>query len=135
MCGSFNSLAEKIGTLALIPFLQGTLRYLCSKRFGQTAKDAGELWAFATAILPFVAEADANAGEMLHSRAWQLNFTSNSYEKIKSALEATYPKLGAGAGFGLVTCEAVGNLYSGPSDAQRISTRACSSTSRPEASI
>ena len=134
-CAALNSLAEKIGTLALIPFLQGTLRYLWSTKIGQTAKDAGELWAFATAILPFVAEADANAAEMLYRRAWQLDFTSNSYEEIKSALEATYPKLGAGAGFGLVTCEAVGDLYNGPSDAQRISTRACSSTSRPEASI
>ena len=134
-CAALNSLAEKIGTLALIPFLQGTLRYLWSTKIGQTAKDAGELWAFATTILPFVAEADANTAEMLYRRAWQLDFTSNSYEEIKSALEATYPKLGAGAGFGLVTCEAVGDLYHGPSDAQRISTRACSSTSRPEASI
>ena len=134
-CAALNSLAEKIGTLALIPFVQSTLRYLWSTKNGQTAKDAGELWAFATAILPFVAEADANAGEMLYSRAWQLDFSSNSYEEVKTALERTYPKLGAGAGVGLVTCEAVGNHYFGPSDAQRISTRACSSPSHPEASI
>jgi len=134
-CAALNSLAEKIGTLALIPFVQSTLRYLWSTKIGQTAKDAGELWAFATAILPFVAEADANAGEMLYNRAWQLDFSSNSYEEVKTALERTYPKLGAGAGVGLVTCEAVGNLYFGPSDAQRSSTHACSSPSRPEASI
>ena len=134
-CAALNSLAEKIGTLALIPFVQSTLRYLWSTKIGQTAKDAGELWAFATAILPFVAEADANAGEMLYNRAWQLDFSSNSYEEVKTALERTYPKLGAGAGVGLVTCEAVGNLYLGPSDAQRISTRACSSPSHPEASV
>ena len=64
-CAALNSLAEKIGTLALIPFVQSTLRYLWSTKIGQTAKDAGELWAFATAILPFLAEADAYAGEML----------------------------------------------------------------------
>ena len=88
------------------------------------------------ALLRFCEELDCDAiilDECL--RATQSHFTSNSYEEIKSALEATYPKLGAGAGFGLVTCEAVGDLYHGPSDAQRISTRACSSTSRPEASI
>merc|ERR1712164_170138 len=137
-CAQLNTLKEKISTLSLVPFVQGTLRYLYKTRnddSGRSAKQVGELWAFATAILPFVAEADANAAEMLYRRAWQLDFTSNSYEEIKSALEATYPKLGAGAGFGLVTCEAVGDLYYGPSDAQRISTRACSSTSRPEASI
>ena len=137
-CAQLNTLKEKIATLSLVPFVQGTLRYLYKTRnddSGRSAKQVGELWAFATAILPFVAEADANAAEMLYRRAWQLDFTSNSYEEIKSALEATYPKLGAGAGVGLVTCEAVGNLYFGPSDAQRISTHACSSPSHPDASI
>ena len=116
-CAQLNTLKEKISTLSLIPFVQGTLRYLYKTRnndSGRSAKDVGQLWAFATAILPFVAEADANAAEMLYRRAWQLDFTSNSYEEIKSALEATYPKLGAGAGVGLVTCEAVGDLYGDP---------------------
>merc|ERR1719506_187191 len=99
-CAQLNTLKEKISTLSLVPFVQGTLRYLYKTRnddSGRSAKQVGELWAFATAILPFVAEADANAAEMLYRRAWQLDFTSNSYEEIKSALEATYPKLGAGA--------------------------------------
>ena len=113
-CPPMEDIHDKIGTLMLVPFVQGTLRYLSYTKDAQDAKAAGELWAFATAILPFVAEADANAAEMLYRRAWQLDFTSNSYEEIKSALEATYPKLGAGAGVGLVTCEAVGDLYGNP---------------------
>ena len=127
-CAQLNTLKEKISTLSLVPFVQGTLRYLYKTRnddSGRSAKQVGELWAFATAILPFVAEVDANAAEMLYRRAWQLDFTSNSYEEIKSALEATYPKLGAGAGVGLVTCEAVGDLYGGNTDDTLLSAGTC----------
>lgn len=140
-CAQLNTLKEKISTLSLVPFVQGTLRYLYKTRnddSGRSAKQVGELWAFATAILPFVAEADANAAEMLYRRAWQLDFTSNSYEEIKSALEATYPKLGAGAGVGLVTCEAVGDLYGGTTDDTLLSAGTCyssSSTSNDEVDV
>jgi len=140
-CAQLNTLKEKIATLSLVPFVQGTLRYLYKTRnddSGRSAKQVGELWAFATAILPFVAEADANAAEMLYRRAWQLDFTSNSYEEIKSALEATYPKLGAGAGVGLVTCEAVGDLYGGTTDDTLLSAGTCypsTSSSKDEVDV
>merc|ERR1712159_122060 len=139
-CAQLNTLKEKISTLSLVPFVQGTLRYLYKTRnddSGRSAKQVGELWAFATAILPFVAEADANAAEMLYRRAWQLDFTSNSYEEIKSALEATYPKLGAGAGVGLVTCEAVGDLYGGNTDDTLLSAGTCypSTSSKDEVDV
>merc|ERR1711935_806601 len=124
-CAALDSLAEKIGTLALIPYVQGTLRYLWNTKNGQTAKDAGRLWAFATAILPFIAADDENAAEMLYKRAWELDFDSSSYEEIKTALEGTYSKLGAGVGVGLVTCEAVGNLHSGPTESQLLSPGTC----------
>merc|ERR1711935_926083 len=127
-CALLNALKEKITTLSLVPFVQGTLRYLYKTRnddSGRSAKQVGELWAFASAILPFVHEVDANAAEMLYRRAWQLDFTTDSYEAIKTALEATYPKLGAGAGVGLVTCEAVGDLYSGSTDDTLLSAGTC----------
>merc|ERR1712086_765614 len=76
-------------------------------------------------LVPFVHEVDANAAEMLYRRAWRLDFTTDSYEAIKTALEATYPKLGAGAGVGLVTCEAVGDLYSGSTDDTLVSAGTC----------
>ena len=131
-CAALDSLAEKIGTLALIPYVQGTLRYLWNTKNGQTAKDAGQLWAFATAILPFMAENDENAAEMLYKRAWELDFDSSSYEEIKTALEGTYSKLGAGVGVGLVTCEAVGDLHSGPTESQLLSPGTCISNPRTE---
>jgi len=131
-CAALDSLAEKIGTLALIPYVQGTLRYLWNTKNGQTAKDAGRLWAFATAILPFIAADDENAAEMLYKRAWELDFDSSSYEEIKTALEGTYSKLGAGVGVGLVTCEAVGNLHSGPTESQLLSPGTCISAPRTE---
>jgi len=127
-CVQLNTLKEKITTLSLVPFVQGTLRYLYKTRNDDSKrnpKQVGELWAFATAILPFVHEVDANAAEMLYRRAWQLDFTTDSYEAIKTALEATYPKLGAGAGVGLVTCEAVGDLYSGTTDDTLSSAGTC----------
>ena len=127
-CVQLNILKEKIATLSLVPFVQGTLRYLYKTRNDDSKrnpKQVGELWAFATAILPFVHEVDANAAEMLYRRAWQLDFTTDSYEAIKTALEATYPKLGAGAGVGLVTCEAVGDLYSGTTDDTLSSAGTC----------
>merc|ERR1711990_218146 len=89
-------------------------------------------------LVPFVAEADANAAEILYRRAWQLDFTSNSYEEIKSALEATYPKLGVGAGVGLVTCEAVGDLYGGNTDDTLLSAGTCypsTSSSKDEVDV
>jgi len=139
-CTLLNTLKEKITTLSLVPFVQGTLRYLYKTRnddSGRSAKQVGELWAFASAILPFVHEVDANAAEMLYRRAWRLDFTTDSYEAIKTALEATYPKLGAGAGVGLVTCEAVGDLYSGSTDDTLVSAGTCypgqSSSSKDEA--
>jgi len=139
-CKLLNTLKEKITTLSLVPFVQGTLRYLYKTRnddSGRSAKQVGELWAFASAILPFVHEVDANAAEMLYRRAWRLDFTTDSYEAIKTALEATYPKLGAGAGVGLVTCEAVGDLYSGSTDDTLVSAGTCypgqSSSSKDEA--
>merc|ERR1719183_2878327 len=79
----------------------------------RSAKEAGELWAFATAILPFVDEVDPDAAEKLYKRAWKLDFSADSYEDIKSGIESTLTKLGAGDGVGLVTCSMVGDLYDG----------------------
>merc|ERR1719183_1080394 len=80
----------------------------------RSAKEAGELWAFATAILPFVNEVDSDAAEKLYKRAWKLDFSADSYEDIKSGIESTLTRLGAGDGVGLVTCSMVGDLYAGP---------------------
>ena len=91
-------------------------RYLYKTRTvtGRSAKQVGELWAFASAILPFVHDVDPNAAEMLYRRAWKLDFERDSYEAIKAALEATYAGLGAGAGVGTITCADIGDLYDDP---------------------
>merc|ERR1711865_218026 len=102
-----------IGTIMLIPMVQGTLRYMEYTKDAQSAKAAGELWAFASAILPFVNEVDPAAAEALYKRAWLLDFSGDKAAD-KALLEATYPSLGAGVGKGMITCEAVGDLYSDP---------------------
>merc|ERR1712021_306740 len=99
-CAQLKILKEKIGTLSLVPFVQGTLRSLYKTRnddSGRSAKQVGELWAFATAILPFV----------------------------------------AGVGVGLVTCEAVGDLYSGNTDDTLLSAGTCypSTSSKDEVDV
>ena len=113
-CDPMNDIHEQIGTMMLAPFIQGTLRYLYKTRSGtQDAKTAGELWAFATAILPFVNEVNPAAADALYKRAWLLDF-SGDYVADKSLLESTYSELGAGAGKGMITCADIGDLYDDP---------------------
>ena len=91
------------------------------------------------ALLRFCEELDCDAIILDEGlRATQSHFNSNSYEEIKSALEATYPKLGAGAGVGLVTCEAVGDLYGGNTDDTLLSAGTCypsTSSSKDEVDV
>ena len=113
-CDPMDDIHEQIGTMMLVPFIQGTLRYLYKTRSGtQDAKTAGELWAFATAILPFVNEVNPAAADALYKRAWLLDF-SGDYVADKSLLESTYSELGAGAGKGMITCADIGDLYDDP---------------------
>lgn len=104
---------DKIATHMLTTFVQGVMRYLYKTKDTASAKEAGELWAFATVMLPFIHHVNPTAAELLYQRAWKLDFSTNTYEEIKSAVEGTYGGLGAGAGVGLVNCEAVGDLYDG----------------------
>merc|ERR1712072_524978 len=72
---------------------------------------AGELFAFASAALPFIDAVDSTAAEKLYNRAWKQDFTTEpDFKTIKYAIEGTYSKLGVGAGQGKVTCSAVGEL-------------------------
>ena len=112
-CDTLDTLMDKISALSLVPFVQGVMRYLYKTKSIASAKEAGELWAFATAVLPFVNEVDSGAAEKLYQRAWAGDFSANSYEDIKSGIESTLTRLGAGDGVGLVTCSMIGDLYDG----------------------
>lgn len=110
----------------LVPFIQGTLRYLYKTKDAQDAKTAGELWAFATAILPFVNEVNPAAAEALYKRAWLLDF-SGDYAADKKLLESTYTQLGVGKGKGLITCLSIGDLYA-DSNSEPLSAGTCYKT-------
>ena len=125
-CDAIDKIHEKIGTLMMLPFIQGTLRYLYYTKDAQEAKTTGELWAFATAILPFVDAVNPAAAEALYKRAWLLDF-SGSYEADKKLLESTYSQFGVGAGKGLITCDKIGDLYSDPLTV--LSANTCTSSS------
>ena len=125
-CDPIDNIHEKIGTMMMLPFIQGTIRYLYYTKDTQDAKSAGELWAFATAILPFLNEVNPAAAEALYKRAWLLDF-SGSFEADKKLLESTYSQFGVGAGKGMITCSKIGDLYSDPQT--MLSENTCTSSS------
>ena len=129
-CDKMDVVMDKIATLSLIPFVQGTMRYLYKTKDSASAKEAGELWAFASAILPFVHKVDATVAEKLYKRAWKHDFTSDTYETIKTGIEGTLTNLGAGSGKGLITCESIGDLYSGTT----LDSAGCTSSSTSSSS-
>merc|ERR1712164_223940 len=108
---------EEVATKMLVPFIQGTIRYLYKTQTtsGRTAKQAGELFAFASTILPFIHAVDPAAAKMLYTHVWEMPADPaddvNTLADIKSAIEATYPKLGFGAGIGTIKCSDIGQLY------------------------
>jgi len=109
-CPGVEDTMNEICGRMLIPFIQGVQRYLYKTKDRQSAKEAGELFAFASAVLPFIDLVDREAAEMLFNRAWNLDYDTHSWNQIKLAIESTYPELGLGAGRGVVTCAQVGEL-------------------------
>jgi len=111
-CPDTNDVMDEISTRMLIPFIQGVQRYLYKTGVASTPswKEAGELFAFASAVLPFIHKASPKAAEMLYNRAWKLDYSRDDWKDIKYAIEDTYPSLGVGAGVGTITCVQVGEL-------------------------
>ena len=121
-CYAITETMNEISGLMLVPFIQGVQRYLYKTSVALKAKEAGELFAFASAALPFIDAVDPTAAEMLYNRAWKQDFTTESdFKTIKYAVEGTYSHLGVGAGQGKVTCSAVGELY----DSGNVLSAAC----------
>ena len=109
-CDIVKPTMNKISTMILNMFVQGTHRYLWKTRQAQSAKQAGEFFIFVTAILPFVDNVDSECGEKFYNRAWKHDYSTDSWEDMKSCLEATYPSLGVQEGLGEVTCSRIGVL-------------------------
>merc|ERR1711903_171954 len=122
-CEPITETMNEISGLMLVPFIQGVQRYLYKTAQGTaSAKEAGELFAFASAALPFIDAVDPTAAEKLYNRAWKQDFTTESdFKTIKYAIEGTYSQLGVGAGQGKVTCSAVGEL----NDSGNVLSEAC----------
>jgi len=111
-CPLVPDLMDQISGLMLVPFVQGVQRYLVKTDIRETpsAKEAGELFAFASVVLPFIHKADPAVAEILYDRAWRLDYSTYHWIDIKTEIEKTYPFLGVGAGEGMVTCMQVGEL-------------------------
>lgn len=122
-CPNIDDTMNEIVGLMLVPFVQGVQRYLYKTSVPATpsAKEAGELFAFASTVLPFIDQVDHDAAEMLYNRAWNLDYTTDDWMDIKHAIEDTYPLLGVGAGIGVVTCAQVGEL----TDSGNVYSKAC----------
>ena len=115
-CTEAEKTKDEIVSLILVPLIQGTIRYLFKTKGASgnginnlsnppSSKEAGELFAFATAILPYVASADSNVASMLEKRAINFDYSTNTWSEIKTGLESTYPSIATG-----VTCASVGEL-------------------------
>ena len=109
-CDVVTPTMNRISSAILNMFVQGTQRYLWKTRQTQSAKQAGEFTIFASAILPFVHQVDSACAEKLYNRAWRLDYTTDSWEDIKTCLENTYPNLGVAEGLGEVKCSRIGTL-------------------------
>merc|ERR1712164_19780 len=122
-CHALTETMNEISGLMLVPFIQGVQRYLYKTAQGTaSAKEAGELFAFASAALPFIDAVDSTAADKLYNRAWKQDFTTESdFKTIKYAIEGTYSQLGVGTGQGKVTCSAVGEL----NDSGNVLSEAC----------
>jgi len=114
-CPDTSDVMDEISTRMLIPFIQGVQRYLYKTSVPNTptSKEAGELFAFATAVLPFIHKANPGTAEKLFNRAWKLDYNTDDWMDIKHAIEDIYPLLGVGAGVGTITCAQVGALTDG----------------------
>jgi len=112
-CFNTADTMNEISALMLVPFIQGVQQYLYNTKTQVTAGEAGQLFSYATVVLPFIDLVDADAADMLFDRAWNLDYTTYDWKEIKYAIEATYPELGLGKGKGLVTCVQVGELLEG----------------------
>lgn len=108
-CALVEQTRDKIGVRMLVPMVQGTLRYLYKTNTDESAKEAGELFAFGSAILPAVHACDAAIGELLYDRVWKGD-KIHSYAAHKANLESLYPCLG-------ITCTDVGDLTQSASTA------------------
>jgi len=131
-CPDTDDTMNEISGMMLIPFIQGVQRYLYKTSVSATpsAKEAGELFAFATAVLPFIDLVDPDTAEMLYNRAWGLDYSTYDWKDIKYAIEDTYPLLGVGAGVGIVTCAQIGEL----TESSVVQGEACTDASESDSS-
>jgi len=129
-CPETDDLMDEISTRMLIPFIQGVQRYLYKTSVPNTpsSKEAGELFAFASAVLPFIHQVNPDTAELLFNRAWKLDYDTVDWKEIKYAIEETYPLLGIGAGVGAITCLEVGEL----TDGGNVVSEACVDASESE---
>merc|ERR1711990_329713 len=122
---------EKVVTKMLVPFVQGCMRYLWKTKDSQKAKEAGELFAFASAALPFIDAVDPVAATKLFTRAWKLDFTTYTYEETKQGIEGTLSRLGAGKGIGTISCADIGDLVD---SSDQLLAAGCTDPSPPSSS-
>jgi len=124
-CEDAKANMEDIQAKALIPLIQGTIRYIFKgdpaaatlngyddKSADTIAKEQGEGYIFAMSIIGYVADCDAAAAAVLEDNLGltEANFMSDGYAAVLESLQSVYTCLG-------VTCEDVGGLLlSGSTD-------------------
>lgn len=93
---------DEIISSVKVPLIQGTLReaYEVDENGGADEADglveAAEGWAFASSVLPFIAECDPQAAEIVRSNVFlnESPLVKDGFRAVKTAIESTYECLG-----------------------------------------
>eukprot|EP00808_Paulinella_micropora_P021257 g71241.t1 len=101
VCNDLEALKGMAVAQMTVPMLQGTLYYLSQVQHEpDSQKYRGELWAYASSILPLINKCDFNLANKLYTQAWE-NSNMYTFADLKTELEQIYPCLG-------ITCADVG---------------------------
>jgi len=106
-CADARVTKDKIVDLMYIPLIQGTMRYAHKvDKLGLTGdKEKAEGAVFAAAVLPRIADANADAANTIYENM-KVGATSTDFKAVRKAFESTYGKLN-------IQCNDVGGLVDG----------------------
>lgn len=122
--GGLQNLKATVVSYMKVPLIQGLLRSTYSREFDaaelsldDNERAVAESATYATALLPFVHECDADAAQTLHELT-KIDAITTDFKKVKKALEKTYGCMN-------LTCEMVGGVWDRPSQVYRRGGEPC----------
>lgn len=107
-CDALAQVKERVVQLMAVPLIQGTLKYLYYSAQPEASEgQRAELWAFSSAVLPYLHSHSPSTAALLRRNAYMLDKVAvpDGFRPVLSAVQAMYPTLG-------IECKDVGGLAS-----------------------